>query len=742
MDKVKALRQYISNFIQGPNVDALLGALGDSLDSMEQLSIAVNDQLTISTASGAYLDKRLSELGITRPAELGMDDLAFRKMGIQINAQKQVTEAIHTVLATFYGEEAVRAYTTSGMAAPYYLEANDDLIIQLEDGNTLTLTVNPEEFININEATAEELADVITRLVRSFGYDSYALVYTDNDTGLKYIRLFGGAKGPYSLIQVLGGKLQNKLEFPEMRGTYIPNLISNPISWEVTRTTGSTHRFRWVGGPQPALDKIIIEDSVMIYGTQFASMGIEGTYTVTGVRPPQPTVDVAAGYFEIEIEGSSLLKSSLPDQLPPPNTPTSTFSIILQQAYYEDMKFFLPKKNTPYAKQRYALAWEPSYQLLKVYMPATTKVVKRDIIGSSHLHLLYQKGEFNGSFGNVEILSERSFRYPQNGYDVIALGGTATIGAESFDIEYAFREDFMTTIVLSPVEGNEHNLTGTLDGFGRLIANEVVAISIPDMAVDDATNPYNGPYIIDPAANYTLTDQFVKLREQVLGGQSKNTILVQGTLPNQAGKLLFSLNSDIEEGPVNYLATQTSQDALPIGINSISQYGTTVTVTTTSSHGVTEGDQVYISGTVNFNGTWVVTTVPSSSVYKFTKTPAATLFETTGYSTTIIDGVLSTIVLDPSYVFKNTQPIEADITLISDDKAYEPRADGTDYGVYVTGTAEGQAFAEKLIKQITALGINLEIVIVYPDDIGLGNEGGSASVLTPPTSDKLFVWGI
>jgi hypothetical protein len=81
------------------------------------------------------------------------------------------------------------------------------------------------------------------------------------------------------------------------------------------------------------------------------------------------------------------------------------------------------------------------------------------------------------------------------------------------------------------------------------------------------------------------------------------------------------------------------------------------------------------------------------------------------------------------------------VTLLSDTKAYEPRPDGSDYGVYLTGTADGRNFAQELIESITAAGINLQIIIIYPSDIGLGNEGGSDSILKPPTSDKVNVWG-
>jgi hypothetical protein len=59
----------------------------------------------------------------------------------------------------------------------------------------------------------------------------------------------------------------------------------------------------------------------------------------------------------------------------------------------------------------------------------------------------------------------------------------------------------------------------------------------------------------------------------------------------------------------------------------------------------------------------------------------------------------------------------------------------------VTGVAEGRVFAQEVIEQITALGINIEIIIVYPDDTGLGNQGGSTGDESP-ISDKVTVWGV
>lgn len=741
MTKLEQLRQFISNFVNGPNTQALLESIADQLQKQEDLSIAVNNQLTIMTSSGVYTDKRLAELGITRPSELGMEDLAFKQMGVQINQAKQITEAIHTVLATFYGDETVRAYATSGVAGPYSFAAGDDLIFTLESGEQLVLTLTGDEFENPQNATVEEIVGVITRFIRSLGSDGYAQVFLDVDTGLKYVRIFAGAKGPYSLVQILGGRIQSQLEFPEMRATFLP---SNTTVWEITRNIGSRHRFRWVSGPQPLLGQVLVNDRVMIYGSQFESVGFVGSYDVKQVRPPGPSPSADSGYFEIEIDGTSPLASSAPDQLPPPNMPGLTYSITVTQNSYDDLKYFLAKKATPYARSRYALAWEPADNLLRIYMPATTKVVKRDLVGSAHVHMLYGSQELNGAFGHatddekkIIVTSDNGLKYKQNGLDCLADAGTITYGMTTVDIDYIWREGGYTHILTK----TPHGITGIVDSFGRVLSTTVITVLVGNILVDDTVNTFLGPYIVDPAAPYTLTDNIVKLREKITAGETKPTLLIEGILPSEGGDLLFSLNQEAEESPVQYLTSQSTSSVLPIAIATISQVGTTVTVTTTVPHGAVAGQTVLITGTTNFNGTWTVGGVPAGNVYTFTKTPAAVLYETVGFSQALISGVISTLVMNSSYTFKNTHEVGTDITLLSDNRAYEPAPDGTDYSFYITGTAQGRVFAEELMRAITALGINLEIIIIYPNDNGLGNEGGSDSYDNPPASDKIYVWG-
>jgi hypothetical protein len=641
---------------------------------------------------------------------------------------------------------------------PYIFQAGDNLQFLLEDGIVHNLVLTADEFDNPQNAQVDELVGVITQYIRGLGYNGYALTYTDPDTDLKYVQMFGGALGPYGMIQVVGGTIQDQLEFPTIRPTMLP---SNTTVWQITQNVGDTYRFTWVSGPQPLLDVVFPGDSVMIYGAQFASYGFYGTYSVSAARPCQPSPSYDSGYFEIQVQNAPIgLSSSQPNIAPPINAPPIYYSYTVTQALYSDLKFFLPNKNVPYEQLRYALAWEPANSLLKVYMPATTEAVARTLLGAAHTHMLYPADELNGSYGSatdptaqIIIVNDYAFKYPATGDDCDADGGTVTIGATTVDIDYIVRsQNFTTVICTTPISGQATPLSltgtsglllGTPDSFGIIRSTQVCAISDTVALSDDPVHGFLGAYMVDPTANYTLTNQIVTLREPIYQGQSVNTLLVSGVLPNQTGNLLFGLNLDGQESPVVYLASQTASSSSPIAIQSISQFGTTVTVTTVAPSGVLVGENVLIYGTVNFNGQWTVTATPSISVYAFTKSPGATLFESTGQSLPILGQPISTLIMEQSYIFKNNHYVGEDVTLLSAAQFTAPRKDGTDYGFYVTSTEPGQAYAQSVIEMITALGINLEIVIVYPSDVGLGNAGDSELATAPPpaVSDALYVWG-
>jgi hypothetical protein len=141
---------------------------------------------------------------------------------------------------------------------------------------------------------------------------------------------------------------------------------------------------------------------------------------------------------------------------------------------------------------------------------------------------------------------------------------------------------------------------------------------------------------------------------------------------------------------------------------------------------------------VHFNGIYTVSSTPTATTYVATSGVSQIQAETTGTSTTQVNEPTSTIILDETYQWKYDHGIGSTLSIISAATPVVPSVNGADYAFYVTGTADGRAYLVTLIDQITALGINLDIVVVFPDDIGLGNAGDSTTV--PPLSDAVWVW--
>lgn len=791
MDNTKLFRQYLSNFLNGPNIDAVLYAFGEAYNILEKNGVAVTDQLTISTASDVYLDNILSDLGITRPPELGISDYYFRKIGINITAAKQINTALHSVLEIFYGPEYVRGSTISTKYEPYDLSGEPDLSLIFEDGVVRTLVFNSSSFSNVFQATAQEVANVINVWIKNQNLTAYATVETDFNTGLKYVKLFAGAKGPYSLIQVWGGRAQSILEFPDMRDTKLSPL--NTTTWQITKHDETTIRFRWDGGPKPSLDKVLIDDRVMIYGSPFQTANPEfnGTFTITNVSPPQTIPSPDSGWFEIKTIVQDL-KNSAPNVYPPINTPGNTYSYTVNQVVYDDLKFFLAQKNTPYSRKRYALAFEPSANLLKIYLPATTTILERDLIGAAHLHMLYPYSDFDGIFGDalddtkkIEIVNPYAIRYYQGRADNESDSGTVTLpGPVVLDIDQIYREGGYTAVVTKTPHGiigdNEwqngvNYTTGTIKVYNnftwlalqnsgplyggseqpdanplywekqdvaRNYTSTIITVNVTDVLIDDPINSFLGPYTFDINADYTLASPSGFIRSKIQAGNIKTNILVTGNFSQSEGYLMFDLNTEAQEGPVKYSYSQKQKSNIIANLTNISRIGNKVTVTTAIPHNAVPGSQVVIAGTTTFNGTWVVTNVPSSNVYDFVHTSSGSAIETSGTSTTLIEDNTYQLTLESGYQFKKTHDIVSDIDLLSSPLTYTPSIDGSDYTAYLTGSADARIYCENLIRKIIACGIKLEVIVIYPSDLGLGNEGdGTSAYQAAPISEAAtYVW--
>lgn len=348
------LRKFLNSRIKGPNVDAVLEALAtpmvDLIDNVE----AVTDQLYLVSATGRYLDQRLAERNLIRPGEVGISDDVAKEIGIEVSNRKQVRNLINKLLEIMYGVEFTRATSKSSQFEPYNLQDGDVLIIEFDGGNSYNVTFTADQFANINNATAQEVADAITKGIRILGGQGSAVA---KDDGLgPYVELISQTNGSSSSIRVLGGRAQNVLQFKELR----PTTGSATTQWTLTQVAGGSIRATWTGGPSPSLGKVRKDDYVNIYGTSF-DIANRGTFTITKVQGG--------------LVGNAFVEFENPNGVPETVLQGTTDAIL----------FYNPYKERLISKTIYAASYQTENRVLEVFLPATTKVVRRGRIGSAHI---------------------------------------------------------------------------------------------------------------------------------------------------------------------------------------------------------------------------------------------------------------------------------------------------------------------------------------------------------------------
>lgn len=74
-----------------------------------------------------------------------------------------------------------------------------------------------------------------------------------------------------------------------------------------------------------------------------------------------------------------------------------------------------------------------------------------------------------------------------------------------------------------------------------------------------------------------------------------------------------------------------------------------------------------------------------------------------------------TILLDPSYVFKNTQNIGTVVNVLADQLPFEPNRDGSDLAIYLTSPSDAREVVQEILKSLAAAGVIVNFVILAPD---------------------------
>lgn len=343
------LRKYLNSAIRGKNTDAVLEALETGNQHLIQSIQAINDSLYIVKAENQYLDSLLAGRDFTRPENVGLSDELFRSLGIEVTNRKQIRDLINSILNIMFGDEFTKATLKNLNNSPYQLENNDNLILSFDGQESIEIFFKSTDFTNINSATAQEVADAITKQLRFLNKVGVAFQTESNNSN--YVTIMSPTIGASSSVQILGGAAQNKLRFPNIR----PTSAQPTTQWEISNQGGVT-RLEHTGGATPSLGKVRIGDYINMYGVNFNPEN-RGTFTV---------VSKSETYVEY---------------INPNSSPQVT-----TQGASDSLLFFSPYKAKITDKSNYAALYQTQANLLEIFIPATTKVVRRDRIGSAHIH--------------------------------------------------------------------------------------------------------------------------------------------------------------------------------------------------------------------------------------------------------------------------------------------------------------------------------------------------------------------
>lgn len=531
-EQYKRLRSYLTPYMKGENVDAILTALavGNAAYLINNVR-AVNDQLYIVSAQGRYLDERLADYGITRPPAVGLGDDVFREIGIQIKNRKQVRDLINQLLNAIFGDEYVRATNNSNQVEPYNLQDGDTLIINFDNNNTVPITFSTGEFASIAAAKAQEVADAITKSLRSLGLSGTAIAQDDGNG--PFVQILSDTIGPVSSVTVLGGSAQNKLRFDAA----VPAGGNMSTQWTLSKQPGGIIRFTWTGGANPQLGKLSVGNYVNVFGGGFAASTNEGSYTI--VKAVGGAISLS--YFEVE-------------------NPLGTSGIITQGTD-DAILFYNPVRKTVASRLSYAAVYQTQGKILQIFLPSATKVIRRERIGSAHIHDPYRTSyAFSAQPISGDMFAITSTLTLQAGVD-FTIGSTIdeTVQnlANRLNVEAGINAIANASNLEIFVNDSTYVILGTYSGA------QLISGAGPQGDVVSLTPNQEGPYIYDTAQPFTVGSTGTKLGQTLDGSMSRLvTVNDSSQFPDTQGYLILGYGTENQEGPVPFISKPSSTTLL------------------------------------------------------------------------------------------------------------------------------------------------------------------------------------
>jgi len=371
-DAQSAFLKNIGLGVGGPAWTAIAAGIGTGDQENWDNAFFAWYQLFVASASGIYLDRLGSGLGINRPPNTGMSDDLYRQLIIKKTAHKLTEEAFLELLEIFYGPDSCRAYIVSGLSEPYVVSAGDTLQFDIDGQFPIVCTFHSNDFAIPGTATAIEVAAAITHAMRQAGLlGGYCIPFVDPLTGLTVLKIASASLGLGSSVQVTGGNAQNAFQF----STLIEE-ADVAGTWSVTIPAAGVARFTTSGTTTVNLSIVEEGDYVNIFGANFAGVN-HGSFPILNVVTTY-VLGVFTQYFDV------------PNVIAIAQGPISI-------AAASDIIWFRPtRETTQQASSREVIVSQHGETQVDVLLPATSQAVTRQLLTAAYLQPTTGEAVTNG----------------------------------------------------------------------------------------------------------------------------------------------------------------------------------------------------------------------------------------------------------------------------------------------------------------------------------------------------------
>lgn len=674
------------NTRNNPNWAALIKAIGTQDQYVADLIVSVAQQFFTKTANRPYLDRLGANVLVNRPKFIGMDDTTFRHyIPVLAYQPKQVKNIIDTLLDIFFFKQSTTAHVQSANAQPFNLVDGWELLYTIDGYKTETIQFKTADFVDITQATAKEVAAVINRQATH----SFAITFNNNVTKQTTIQIFTNTIGAKGSVTITGGRANIIFQFDG----FINNAAnSNNVQWTVTKV-GDLMTFQYTGGNSPNIFAIEVGDT-------FIS-------NITG----------NIGSFVIEAVNLSDNSFSFRNLFGTTGVFTQTSD--LQSKFISNYRAVVWTNNTGRA-----VTWEVTPGQFTVEMPTSPPVVRRSLAGSAHINGI--ENVMTNRVSNTRLTLDSVLNWPGSGtfllqeqeeiqmfidsqsvtntltektrlinveqrYTYTSISGNDLVGISPALPEAASLNQFNVSVVTRDGSNNLTIVTSTPHNF---VVGEhvIVANTIPTSGL---TVSANGTWLITQITNPTTIVAYsygdpgstgatgtARVERAGLSNSGSLLLLEDANLASVTGIkgpymwdlsaafVLSSLTGDLAQT----INAGQSPKIINIGPNNLDSVG---------------GQLIFDFGT------------------SFQEGPVRYLFKPSA----------NTIALDPAYVFINDHDVGSAVTAIRSKGPHKISNFGAEFAPYITDPTVARDILEKLILEVKSVGIFVEFLIRYPDQL-------------------------